>query len=53
MALTFDTSNILKNVAVATEYFKAYYAIQYQNEIDNNGKITQKFSGGTNGFIPL
>jgi hypothetical protein len=53
MALTFDTSNILKNVAVATEYFKAYYAIQYQNEIDNNGKITQKFSGGTNGFIPF
>jgi protein tyrosine phosphatase (PTP) superfamily phosphohydrolase (DUF442 family) len=55
MALTFDTSNILKNVAVATEYFKAYYAIQYQNTSSNDdgSNPTQKFSGGTNGFIPF
>ena len=55
MALTFDTSNILKNVAVATEYFKAYYGIVYQNTSSNDdgSNPTQKFSGGTNGFIPF
>jgi len=55
MALTFDTSNILKNVAVATEYFKAYYGIVYQNSSSNDdgSNPTQKFSGGTNGFIPF
>ena len=42
--LQFDDSIIAKNIAVATEYFKAYYPIAYREK---------KFSGGTTGFIPF
>jgi hypothetical protein len=42
--LQFDDSTIAKNIAVATEYFKAYYPIAYREK---------KFSGGTTGFIPF
>jgi hypothetical protein len=42
--LIFDDSTIAKNIAVATEYFKAYYPIAYRDK---------KFSGGTTGFIPF
>jgi len=42
--LQFDDSTIAKNIAVAAEYFKAYYPIAYREK---------KFSGGTTGFIPF
>jgi hypothetical protein len=42
--LQFDDSTIAKNIAIATEYFKAYYPIAYREK---------KFSGGTTGFIPF
>jgi hypothetical protein len=42
--LTFDDSTIAKNIAIASEYFKAYYYVAYKDK---------KFSGGTTGFIPF
>lgn len=42
--LKFDDSLIAKNIAIATEYLKAYYSIAYREK---------KFSGGTTGFIPF
>jgi len=40
----FDDSTIARNLAIAAEYFKAYYPIAYKEK---------KFSGGTTGFIPF
>ena len=40
----FDNSTITRNLAIAAEYFKAYYAVAYKDK---------KFSGGTTGFIPF
>ena len=40
----FDDSTIARNLAIAAEYFKAYYPIAYKDK---------KFSGGTTGFIPF
>jgi hypothetical protein len=40
----FDDSTIARNLAIAAEYFKAYYTVAYKKT---------KFSGGTTGFIPF
>ena len=40
----FDNSTISRNLAIAAEYFKAYYAVAYKET---------KLSGGTTGFIPF
>ena len=40
----FDDSTIARNLAIAAEYFKAYYSVAYKKT---------KLSGGTTGFIPF
>ena len=40
----FDDSTIARNLAIAAEYFKAYYVVAYKKT---------KLSGGTTGFIPF
>jgi len=43
-SLELDNSTIVKNLALATEYFKAYYKVAYEKDL---------YSGGANGFIPF
>jgi len=43
-SLELDNSTIVKNLALATEYFKSYYKAAYE---------LKTYSGGTTGFIPF
>jgi len=43
-SLELDNSTIVKNLALATEYFKSYYKVAYEKNL---------YSGGTTGFIPF